>query len=102
MGDITQITTANFAARYHDPLIVGLDAVAALWAVSGLAVFVGPKVGGRIPQRSAGAAAPSGVGRIVAVRHKFPYGPYRIRSCVDRSVPAILYELVLAADPGVL
>jgi putative Ca2+/H+ antiporter (TMEM165/GDT1 family) len=27
-GDITQITTANFAARYHDPLIVGLAAVA--------------------------------------------------------------------------
>jgi putative Ca2+/H+ antiporter (TMEM165/GDT1 family) len=57
MGDITQITTANFAARYHDPLIVGLAAVAALWAVSGLAVFVGPKVVGRIPERWVRVAA---------------------------------------------
>ena len=50
-GDITQITTANFAARYQDPLIVAVGAVLALWVVSGIAVFVGPKVLGRIPER---------------------------------------------------
>jgi Ca2+/H+ antiporter, TMEM165/GDT1 family len=64
-GDITQITTANFAARYQDPLIVAVAAVAALWTVSGLAVFVGPKVLARIPERwlrIAGAVALTGFG----------------------------------------
>ena len=41
-GDLTQIVTANLAAKYHDPLSVGLGAVLALWAVAGLAI-----VGGR-------------------------------------------------------
>ena len=31
-GDLTQIMTANLAARYDDPLSVGLGAVLALWA----------------------------------------------------------------------
>jgi putative Ca2+/H+ antiporter (TMEM165/GDT1 family) len=41
-GDLTQIATANLAARYHDPLAVGIGATLGLWAVGGLAV-----VGGR-------------------------------------------------------
>ncbi len=41
-GDLTQILTANLAARYHDPIAVGIGAVAGLWAVAGLAI-----VGGR-------------------------------------------------------
>ena len=64
-GDITQVTTANFAAHYQQPLIVAVAAVAALWTVSGLAVFVGPKVLGRIPERwvrVAGAIALTGLG----------------------------------------
>lgn len=64
-GDITQITTANFAARYQDPLTVAVGAVLALWVVSGLAVFVGPKVLGRIPERwvrVVGTAALTGFG----------------------------------------
>ena len=36
-GDLTQLVTANLAARYHDPLTVGLGAVLGLWAVAGLA-----------------------------------------------------------------
>ena len=40
-GDLTQIGTAAFEARYHDWLTVGLASVAALWAVAGLAVIVG-------------------------------------------------------------
>ncbi|MGH3438975.1 MAG: TMEM165/GDT1 family protein [Sciscionella sp.] len=47
-GDITQITTANFTARY-DPMSVALGAVLALWIVSALAVFAGTKVLARIP-----------------------------------------------------
>ena len=41
-GDLTQIVTANLAAKYADPLAVGLGAVLGLWAVGGLAI-----VGGR-------------------------------------------------------
>jgi putative Ca2+/H+ antiporter (TMEM165/GDT1 family) len=41
-GDLTQIVTANLAAKYHEPLQVGLGAVLGLWAVAALAI-----VGGR-------------------------------------------------------
>jgi putative Ca2+/H+ antiporter (TMEM165/GDT1 family) len=48
-GDITQITTANYAARYGDPVSVAVGAVAALWAVAALAVLAGPAVLARVP-----------------------------------------------------
>jgi putative Ca2+/H+ antiporter (TMEM165/GDT1 family) len=40
-GDLTQIATATFAARYHDPVSVGVGAVLALWAVAALAIAGG-------------------------------------------------------------
>jgi putative Ca2+/H+ antiporter (TMEM165/GDT1 family) len=40
-GDLTQILTANLAARYHNPLSVGVGAALALWTVAGLAVVGG-------------------------------------------------------------
>jgi putative Ca2+/H+ antiporter (TMEM165/GDT1 family) len=40
-GDLTQILTANLAAHYHDALSVAVGAVAALWAVAGIAVATG-------------------------------------------------------------
>jgi putative Ca2+/H+ antiporter (TMEM165/GDT1 family) len=40
-GDLTQIATASLAARYHDPLSVGVGAVLALWAVAALAIAGG-------------------------------------------------------------
>jgi len=40
-GDLTQIITANLAARYHDPLSVGLGAFTALAAVAAVAVIGG-------------------------------------------------------------
>ncbi|CDR10272.1 TMEM165/GDT1 family protein [Streptomyces iranensis] len=45
-GDLTQIMTANLAARYDDPLSVGVGALLALWAVAGLGI-----VGGRTLMR---------------------------------------------------
>jgi Ca2+/H+ antiporter, TMEM165/GDT1 family len=42
-GDITQITTANLAARYADPVSVGIGAVLALWVLAGLAIALGAK-----------------------------------------------------------
>lgn len=44
-GDLTQIATAGFAARYHAPLTVFCAATAALWAVAAIAVFVGNRAG---------------------------------------------------------
>lgn len=40
-GDLTQIVTANLAAKYHDPLAVGIGSVLGLWAVAGLAIAGG-------------------------------------------------------------
>ncbi len=40
-GDLTQILTANLAARFHSPLSVGVGAVLGLWAVAALAVIGG-------------------------------------------------------------
>lgn len=40
-GDLTQIATATLAARFHDPVSVGLGALLALWAVGGLAIISG-------------------------------------------------------------
>ena len=50
-GDITQITTANLAARYRDPLSVGIGALLALWSVSLLALTVGRGLVQRVPTR---------------------------------------------------
>ena len=40
-GDLTQILTANLAARYHQPLAVAVGSLLALWCVAGLAVAAG-------------------------------------------------------------
>lgn len=40
-GDLTQIMTANLAARYDSPVSVGLGAVLALWAVAGIGILGG-------------------------------------------------------------
>ena len=70
-GDVTQITTANFVARYHDPLVIGVAALAALWSVSAIAVFGGAKLLARVPMRwvrLAGAVALTGLGIYSLVR----------------------------------
>ncbi|WP_306191583.1 MULTISPECIES: TMEM165/GDT1 family protein [unclassified Streptomyces] len=48
-GDLTQIMTANLAARYDDPVSVGLGAVLALWAVAGLGIVGGKALMRRVP-----------------------------------------------------
>jgi putative Ca2+/H+ antiporter (TMEM165/GDT1 family) len=48
-GDLTQIMTANLAARYNDPISVGLGAVLALWAVAGLGIVGGKALMKRVP-----------------------------------------------------
>ncbi|MFF4605218.1 TMEM165/GDT1 family protein [Streptomyces sp. NPDC001339] len=50
-GDLTQIMTANLAARYEDPVSVGIGAVLALWAVAGLGILGGRTLMKRVPLR---------------------------------------------------
>jgi Ca2+/H+ antiporter, TMEM165/GDT1 family len=44
-GDLTQIATAGFAARLRQPILVFAASTTALWAVAGIAVFVGNRAG---------------------------------------------------------
>lgn len=48
-GDLTQIVTANLAAKYHDPLSVGVGAAIGLWAVAGVAILGGRGLLGVLP-----------------------------------------------------
>jgi Ca2+/H+ antiporter, TMEM165/GDT1 family len=50
-GDITQVTTANLAARYGDPLSVGIGALLALWTAAALALTPGRGLVRRVPAR---------------------------------------------------
>ncbi|TJZ55558.1 TMEM165/GDT1 family protein [Streptomyces piniterrae] len=50
-GDLTQIMTANLAARYEDPLSVGVGAVLALWTVAGLGILGGRTLMKYVPLR---------------------------------------------------
>jgi putative Ca2+/H+ antiporter (TMEM165/GDT1 family) len=49
-GDLTQILTANLAARYNDAIGVGVAATLALWAVAAVAMAAG-KVIRRLPAK---------------------------------------------------
>ncbi|MFF4183832.1 TMEM165/GDT1 family protein [Streptomyces sp. NPDC001691] len=50
-GDLTQIMTANLAARYDNPLSVGIGAVLGLWAVAGLGIVGGRTLMKHVPLR---------------------------------------------------
>jgi putative Ca2+/H+ antiporter (TMEM165/GDT1 family) len=50
-GDLTQILTANMAAKYDDPVAVGIGAVLALWSVGALAILGGRGLLRLIPLR---------------------------------------------------
>ncbi|WP_030163303.1 TMEM165/GDT1 family protein [Streptomyces sp. NRRL S-244] len=50
-GDLTQIMTANLAARYDNPVSVGIGAVLALWAVAGIGILGGKTLMKYVPLR---------------------------------------------------
>ncbi|MFT2014966.1 TMEM165/GDT1 family protein [Streptomyces sp. 796.1] len=50
-GDLTQIMTANLAARYDSPISVGVGAVLALWAVAGIGIVGGRTLMKYVPLR---------------------------------------------------
>jgi Ca2+/H+ antiporter, TMEM165/GDT1 family len=65
-GDLSQLATAAFQARYREPLIVFTAATLALWAVSAIAVVLGNRLGKWIPERPLQLAA-AGVMVLVAI-----------------------------------
>jgi putative Ca2+/H+ antiporter (TMEM165/GDT1 family) len=50
-GDLTQVTTVSLAARFHDPISVGIGATLALWVAAGIAVTVGWRLLKLIPMQ---------------------------------------------------
>ncbi|MFD3456742.1 TMEM165/GDT1 family protein [Streptomyces sp. NPDC058691] len=50
-GDLTQIMTANLAARYDDPIGVGVGAVLGLWAVGAIGILGGRTLMKHVPLR---------------------------------------------------
>jgi putative Ca2+/H+ antiporter (TMEM165/GDT1 family) len=51
-GDLTQLATAALAAHYRAPVTVFVGATAALWAVVGIAAFLGSHAGKLLPPRA--------------------------------------------------
>ena len=51
LGDLSDITMANLAARYHDPVAVGIGSVLALWLVAALAITGGRGLTRILPMR---------------------------------------------------
>jgi len=50
-GDLTQIATANLAAKFHDPLSVGLGSLLALWTAGAIGVWGGRNLLRLIPMK---------------------------------------------------
>jgi len=50
-GDLTQFLTISLAARFHDPIAVGIGATLALWGAAAIAVTLGWRVLKLIPMR---------------------------------------------------
>jgi putative Ca2+/H+ antiporter (TMEM165/GDT1 family) len=57
LGDLSDIVIANLAARYHDPVAVGIGSVLALWSVAALAITGGRRLLQILPLRWIGRLA---------------------------------------------
>jgi putative Ca2+/H+ antiporter (TMEM165/GDT1 family) len=56
-GDLSQLATVAFQARYNQAVLVFVSATLALWAVTALAVLIGNRLGGLLPERPVQYAA---------------------------------------------
>ncbi len=52
-GDLTQLATAAFSARYAKPITIFVASTLALWMVSGIAVFLGNRLAHYVKPRTA-------------------------------------------------
>jgi putative Ca2+/H+ antiporter (TMEM165/GDT1 family) len=50
-GDLSQLATAAFQARYRQPVLVFTAALLALWGVAALAAAAGNRIGTMVPER---------------------------------------------------
>jgi putative Ca2+/H+ antiporter (TMEM165/GDT1 family) len=50
-GDLSQLATAAFQARYQQPVLVFTAALLALWSVAAIAALAGNRVGKLVPER---------------------------------------------------
>ena len=50
-GDLTQFMTVSLAARFHDPVAVGVGATLALWTAAAIAVLAGWRLLKLIPMQ---------------------------------------------------
>jgi len=66
-GDLTQIVIANLAARYHDPLSVGIGSTLALWSVAALAIAGGRGLMRVIPMRLVTRLAAAAMAAMAAI-----------------------------------
>ena len=57
LGDLSDIVIADLAARYHDPVAVGIGSVLALWSVAALAITGGRWLSRVLPLRWVGRLA---------------------------------------------
>jgi Ca2+/H+ antiporter, TMEM165/GDT1 family len=57
LGDLSDIMIVNLAARYHDPVAVGIGSVLALWSVTALAITGGRGLSRVLPLRWIGRLA---------------------------------------------
>jgi len=62
-GDLTQFLTVSLAARFHDPISVGIGATLALWVAAAVAVTLGWRVLKLIPHALADQGRSRGDGR---------------------------------------
>src|SRR3984957_13297420 len=66
LGDLSDIVIANLAARYHDPVPVGIGSVLALWSVVALAIVGGRRLQRILPLRWVGRLDALAVGVMAA------------------------------------
>jgi putative Ca2+/H+ antiporter (TMEM165/GDT1 family) len=70
-GDLTQLATATFAAKYHEPLTIFASATLALWFVTALTATIGHHAKRVLPQKlfqKIAAVAFAVVGAILLIR----------------------------------
>src|SRR2546430_17679913 len=63
-GDLTQLATAALQARYQAAVVISVSATLALWAVAGIAVGLGHRLGVWGPPRPLQVGAAGGVGLV--------------------------------------
>jgi putative Ca2+/H+ antiporter (TMEM165/GDT1 family) len=96
-GDLTQFMTVSLAARFHDPISVGIGATLALWVAAAGAVTLGWRVLKLIPMHWLTRCAAvvmvilAGTSAYAAARLQVPAACSSVRSSTDHGVIRIRF-----------